>query len=235
MVELEEEFLLEEQKTPVIWKKFIDDIILVWTHSTKELEDFMERLNNFHPTIKFTKEINEYELPFLDTFVFKEENKLKTKVYHKPTDNKQYLLYTSCHPKQQKDAIPFSLLIRARRICNKMKDFEIEAKRIVNTLRKRKYPENLLEKAVSRSLTLNREELLKPKEKKEDTRIRYIITYNPRNPRMTDITQQHIHLLAKMRKNPITHENIQTVFRKANNLRDLVISGILNPKERPTQ
>ena len=116
-----------------------------------------------------------------------------------------------------------------------MEDFEKKAKSIVNTLRRRKYPENLLEKTINWALTLNREELLKPKEKKEDNRIRYIITYNPRNPRMTDITQQHIHLLAKMRKNPITHENIQTVFRKSQNLRDLIISGILNPKERPTQ
>ena len=83
-------------------------------------------------------------------------------------------------------------------------------------------------------MNLNREDLLKPKEKKEDNRIRYIITYNPRNPKMMTITQQHIHLLAKMRRNPITHEQIQTVFRKSNNLRDLIISGILNPKPRPS-
>ena len=233
MAELEEDFLHQQPKKPVIWKRFIDDIFLVWTHTNQELEVFMEKLNNFHPTIKFTKEVNEYGLAFLDTFVYKEGNQLKTKVYHKRTDNKQYLLYTSCHPKQQKDAIPFSLLIRARRICNKIEDFEKEARNIVNTLRRRKYPEKLLETAVIRSLNLNREDLLKPKEKKEDNRIRYIMTYNPRNPKMTAIMQQHIHLLAKMRRNPITHENIQTVFRKSKNLRDLIISGILNPKPRP--
>ena len=125
----------------------------------------MEKLNSFHPTIKFTKEINEYGLAFLDTFVYKEGTSLKTRVYHKPTDNKQYLLYTSCHPKSQKDAIPFSLLIRARRICSKMEEFETEARSIVNTLRQRKYPEILLEKAVQRALNLDRENLLKPKEK----------------------------------------------------------------------
>ena len=114
MAELEEDFLHQQPKRPIIWKRFIDDIFLVWTHTAHELEVFMNKLNSFHSTIKFTKEVNEYGLAFLDTFVYKEGNQLKTKVYHKPTDNKQYLLYTSCHPKQQKDAIPFSLLIRAK-------------------------------------------------------------------------------------------------------------------------
>ena len=45
------------------------------------------------------------EIPFLDTLVFKEDNKLKTKVYHKKTDQKQYLHYKSCHPLNQKDAV----------------------------------------------------------------------------------------------------------------------------------
>ena len=65
----------------------------------------------------------------------------KMKIYHKPTDNKQYLLYTSCHPGQQRDSIPFSVLIRAKRICSKELDFEAEARSIVRTLRKRKYTE----------------------------------------------------------------------------------------------
>ena len=36
-----------------------------------------------------------------------------------------------------------------------------------------------------------------------------------------------------MRKNPITLEQVQTVYRKSKNLRDLLITGIVNPK--PTQ
>ena len=33
-----------------------------------------------------------------------------------------------------------------------------------------------------------------------------------------------------MRKNPITNEQIQTVYRKSRNLRDILITGIVNPK-----
>ena len=100
----------------------------------------------------------------------------------------------------------------------------------MRTLRKRKYPEKILYKAVERVLNINREELLKPKEVQEDTRICYIIIYNPRNPNMKEISYQHLHILAKMRKNPITNEQVQTVYRKSRNLRDLLITGIVNPK-----
>ena len=113
MAELEEGFLNESTQQPELWIRFINDIFMIWRRSATELEEFIENLKNYHPSIKFTKDINEYGLPFLDTFVYKKEEQLKTKVYHKPTDNKQYLLYTSCHPRQQKDSIPFSLLIRA--------------------------------------------------------------------------------------------------------------------------
>ena len=34
MSELEEEFLQQEEKKPAIWKRFINDIFLVWTYST---------------------------------------------------------------------------------------------------------------------------------------------------------------------------------------------------------
>ena len=140
------------------------------------------------------------DFPSLDTFVYKEDRKLKTKVYHKPTDNKQYLLYTSCHPKQQINSIPYSLLVRAKIICTKEEDFITEAKSIITKLRKRKYPEKILRTAVERITTINREDLLQPKEKKEDSRIRYIITFNPSNPRIKEITATNIHLLARNEK-----------------------------------
>ena len=71
-----------------------------------------------------------------------------------------------------------------------------------------------------------------PKLVEEDKRIHYIITYNPRNPKMKDLVLQNIHLLARMRKNPINQEQIQTVYRKASNWRDLLITGLINTPER---
>ena len=39
---------------PQLWKRFIDDIFLIWPHGMNSLTKFIEHLNTVHPTIKFT-------------------------------------------------------------------------------------------------------------------------------------------------------------------------------------
>ena len=45
--------------------------------SIKDIDLFIEQANTFHPTIKFTVEILEKEIIFLDTVVYKGERFLK--------------------------------------------------------------------------------------------------------------------------------------------------------------
>ena len=50
----------------------------------QKLKLFMELLNNHHPTIKFSYEHSQQEIPFLDTLIYRtRDNQLFTKVYHK--------------------------------------------------------------------------------------------------------------------------------------------------------
>ena len=49
---------------------------MIWNHKLEELNQFISDLNRFHPTRKFTKEVNEFGLVFLDTFVYKEDGVL---------------------------------------------------------------------------------------------------------------------------------------------------------------
>ena len=70
--------------------------------------------------------------------------------------------------------------------------------------------------------------------RKDDTRIKYILTFNPSNPNMTDIILQHLHMVARIKRNFITQENIQIVYRKSQNKRDLIISGIVNRLNKPS-
>ena len=233
MAELEEDYLDTCTLKPTLWKRYIDDIFMVWKHGPEELTRFLNRLNDFHPTIKFTEEHSNEGLPFLDTYTYIEDEKLKTRVYHKPTDNKQYLHYESCHPLQQKNSIPYSLLVRAKRICTEEEYFIKEGKMIIHKLRERKYPESILERAVKKIELVSRDHLMEPKQKIEDNRIRYILTYNPSNPDMKSIILQHAYLLSRMKRNPITQEKIQVVYRKSNNIRNLIISGLVSKPKEP--
>ena len=66
MAKIEKEMLGQRIIKPIFWKRFINNIILVWDTSRNEIEEFLLKTNNFHPTIKFTAEISETETTFLD-------------------------------------------------------------------------------------------------------------------------------------------------------------------------
>ena len=83
MHKIETELLQKSTLQPTFFKRFIDDIFLIWPHGEKQLQDFLQMINSHHKTIKFTEEHSKTEIPFLDTLVYKENGKLLTKVYHK--------------------------------------------------------------------------------------------------------------------------------------------------------
>ena len=53
------------------WKRFIDDIFIIWTGTITEFEQYMHTINQIHLTIKFTHEISNSELTFLDVTLYK--------------------------------------------------------------------------------------------------------------------------------------------------------------------
>ena len=66
----------------------------------KDIDLFIEQANTFHPTIKFTTEISEKQITFLDMVVYKGERFLKeaildVKTHYKPTETFQYTHYSS--------------------------------------------------------------------------------------------------------------------------------------------
>ena len=46
---------LQNGKNPLLcFKRFLDDIFTIYTGTIENLNNFLEELNNIHPTIKFT-------------------------------------------------------------------------------------------------------------------------------------------------------------------------------------
>ena len=103
MAEIETNLILQNNTKPRVWKRYINDVFSLWDCNRNEVERFIEEANSFHPTIKFTCEISENEITFLDTVVFKGERIIKEsildiKTHYKPTETFQYTHFTSCHP-----------------------------------------------------------------------------------------------------------------------------------------
>ena len=64
---LEKQILSQSCIKPLFWKRYIDDVFSLWNTSLDKIESFVEKTNNFHSTIKFTTEMSETEIMFLDT------------------------------------------------------------------------------------------------------------------------------------------------------------------------
>jgi len=79
---------------PLDWKRYIGGIFTLWNVDKKEIEEFIVLANSRHPTIKFTAEISNEEINFLDTTVFKGERFNKQAIldictHFKPTETFQ--------------------------------------------------------------------------------------------------------------------------------------------------
>ena len=70
MAVVEIEIISRSHLKPLTWKRYIDDVFSLWNTLNKgEISTFIELANNYHPTIKFTAEISDTEITFLDTCI----------------------------------------------------------------------------------------------------------------------------------------------------------------------
>ena len=89
MADLEEKILNAFEEKPMIWWRDIDDIFFIWEHGEESLEKFLNKLNTFHPTIKFTADYSEQTINFLDVNIRLVGG--AHDLFVKPTDTHQFL------------------------------------------------------------------------------------------------------------------------------------------------
>lgn len=87
----------------VYYYRFVDDLIICWRGSMRQLDLFVSCLNNKHPKIKFKKELEENgSLNFLDLTIANVNSKHQFKIYRKPTHTDTVIPCNSTHPWQHK-------------------------------------------------------------------------------------------------------------------------------------
>ena len=86
-----------------IWKRFIHDILIIWTGTKSEFEQYMHTIKKIHQTMKFTHEISDTELTFLDITLYRGDRflskiKLDLRTHIKATNKQLYIYATLYHP-----------------------------------------------------------------------------------------------------------------------------------------
>jgi hypothetical protein len=222
------------KKQPLVWWRYIDDVFVVWTHTREELEEFVEHLNSRLPTIKFSMEVSDLKIPFLDTLVKKEGTKLYTDLYSKPTDSFDYLLYNSSHPKTCKDSIPYSQFMRVRRVCSRMADFEKHVIKMSIHFQRRLYPIDLIQEAAILARQQNREDMLNkqsPKKEKQDD-VFLITTYHPTDTSVVDVVKKNWDILGKSPTTQfIQQKRLLRGYRRPKNIRDFLVRAAIPYKQ----
>ena len=93
---------------------------VVWTHGRDALQDFLQHLNEQHPSIKFTMEVEEDgKISFLDVGITRNpDGFLHHNVYRKPIHTDRYLNQRSFHHPSIKSSVNRTLVQRAYNLRN---------------------------------------------------------------------------------------------------------------------
>ena len=179
------------------WKRFLDDGYINWPYGEEKLGVLHRILNSLNDNIQLTVETSCVKLPFLDVMVKKEDTRLTTDIYYKPTDSFQYLPYTSSHPRHTKNNIPYNL---ARRICMIIENREKREQRLQELkyiLLSKKYPENVINIEIEKALAQTPQELRVVKEKgnNDNNLLCLVTTYNPNNPAVFQLIRKTLPML----------------------------------------
>ena len=121
-----------------LWLRHVDDTFTA-VHKDK-IDTFHEHLNRQNPHIQFTKEIEENgKIPFLDCLVSRDENKLRTTIYRKPTHTDRLLDQSSYNPTSHKPTTIRTLTRRAQLVCDSTDSLTDETNYLNNVFSKNNY------------------------------------------------------------------------------------------------
>ena len=206
------------------YKRFIDDIFILWNGTPDELKNFIAELNLLHPTIKFDAKYSKTSIEFLDTKIYKSaDGKLQMTLYTKPTDRQSYLHNKSYHPSSCKRSIAYSQALRIRRICSEDSEFMVHTNKLVERLIERGYDKSAVQEQITKVYEMSRNSLLATKEKQPITNNILSVTYNKNLPNLREAIDNNWNILSiNSTIAPLFTQKPIIAFRRNRNLQQLL-------------
>ena len=230
------------------YKRFLDDIYMLFNGTTKKLHEFLNMINQIHPNIKFTithttpyNTQNENDcdkcecealisIPFLDTQTTIKNNMIILDLYKKPTDRNMYLLTSSCHVTSN---IPYSLALRITRICSEPDTRDLRHSELREMLLERDYKPKIIDSAIEKAKQIPRNEALKRVVKNKTTsRPVFVVPYHPGLPNIPNIVKKHHRvMILNPHMKSIFPEAPLVAYKRPMSLRDRLIKAKLPPPQ----
>uniref|UniRef100_A0A8C5LU34 Reverse transcriptase domain-containing protein n=1 Tax=Leptobrachium leishanense TaxID=445787 RepID=A0A8C5LU34_9ANUR len=125
----------------VLWKRFIDDVVIIWKGGRNSLEDFISSLDDNEYNLKFTSHIDDHQIDFLDLTLYIKNNNIETKTFFKKTDANTAININSSHARKWLTNVPKGQLTRLRRNCSEIEIFKDQSDWIKNKYVQKGYDE----------------------------------------------------------------------------------------------
>lgn len=138
----------------------LDDVLMLWDGTGKELGWFMDELNQNTRNICLTFVVDPREISFLDLFIRLEGGKLGTQTFRKKMAANKLLYTSSHHPRPLVRGILVGQFLRIRRNCSMDDDFRREADDLFTRFRERGYSHRTLRRARKIAMERTRMDLL---------------------------------------------------------------------------
>ena len=148
---LEERALAEYHLKPLMYRRYHDDVILLWLFGLEELLRFVDFFNSRYPSIKFTLESSrngeEPVVNFLDLTITAQGGRLDWELYMKPAQSGVHLSFQSSLPMQVKRSVAGSQMRRTISNASTPVGESRGLDKIARLLRSNDYPENEIRRA----------------------------------------------------------------------------------------
>ena len=219
--------------------RYLDDIFVIYDSQLFDVDSISNLLNELDPDLHFDLETKGSSVYFLDVNIYLDGSMLKTDIYYKPTDSKQYLDFRSHHPRHIKRALPYNL---SRRVCTIVSDYDLRLKRLNEMkffLKKCHYPENLINDGINKAMNIDRNILIHPNNEMKNHKIAsnnlitHVSTYNSNYSDNGPLLRSFFNKLKENNTTCEIFENQDQIFSKRQppNLKSILTNARLGSKE----
>ncbi|XP_065893417.1 uncharacterized protein [Dysidea avara] len=193
MTNFEEKYILQQTTKPFLYRRYIDDIFLIWTDTSEKLKSLIDNINNNHPTIKVTSETSTGSINYLDLTITVKSNKLHTTTFFKPTNTFSYLPGDSHHSNATKQGIFKGEVIRMLRNNSEQPTYIEQTELLRSKFTERKYSKVITQQELPSFE--QRAEYLTTTKKATEQKTTFVTSYDPSIPTATIIKEHWPQLL----------------------------------------
>ena len=148
-----EERILQFEKAPILWLRYIDDVFGVWPFPESDFLLFVHAVNKLNSNIQVTTSHSPCNIRFLDLEIYRVGERCGYRTGFKPTDSFRVLTRDSFHPPHVFKSIIFGHLYRFLTHSSTYTDFLYAKRRVVSFWREQGYSRGFIRNCTKAALS----------------------------------------------------------------------------------